>query len=145
MRTKTTKSTQPPRRAAAKAGAADVPAFLRKLTHARKDDVEKVRAIVLSADKNLTERVKWNAPSFCHGGDDRITFRLQPGDRVQLVFHRGAKVRTDAASFVFEDASRLIEWASSDRGVVSFESTDEVERCAPKLRKLVKAWLKATT
>jgi hypothetical protein len=145
MPTKTTKPKAPAGRAAVKAGAADVPAFLLKLVHARKDDVERVRAIVLGADRNLTERVKWNAPSFCYAGDDRITFRLQPGDRVQLVFHRGAKVRSDADSFVFEDASGLIQWASSDRGVVTFESADEVERCAPKLRKLVKAWLKATT
>ena len=78
------------------------------------------------------------------GEADRITFRLQPGDRVQLVFHRGAKVKGNAATFVFEDVSGLIQWASSDRGVVTFESMDQVKRSAPKLRKLVQAWLKAT-
>jgi hypothetical protein len=33
---------------------------------------------------------KWNAPSFRHAGEDRVTFRLQPGDKLQLIFHRGA-------------------------------------------------------
>jgi len=133
-----------PRRPAATAGVADVPTFLMQLEHARKDEIESLRAIVLQADKNVTERVKWNAPSFCYQGDDRITFRLQPGNRVQLVFHRGAKVKGNAATFVFEDVSGLIQWASSDRGVVTFESMDQVKRSAPKLRKLVQAWLKAT-
>lgn len=133
-----------PRRAPAKAAASDVPTFLMKLEHGRKDEVESLRAIILKADTNLTEHVKWNAPSFGYQGDDRITFRLQPGDRVQLIFHRGAKVKSDTASFVFDDVSGLIQWAAPDRGVVTFESMDEVERCAPKLRKLVRAWLKAT-
>jgi hypothetical protein len=141
---KATKTKAAPRGAAITAGAADVPAFLEKLEHARKDEVERLRAIILAADENLTERVKWNAPSFCYQGDDRITFRLQPGDRVELVFHRGAKVRSDAATFAFEDPSGLVQWASKDRGVVTFESMAEVKRYAPKLRKLIVAWLAAT-
>jgi hypothetical protein len=123
----------------------DVALFLKRLTHSRKDEIEIIRSIILKADEHLTERVKWNAPSFCFRGDDRITFRLQPGDRVQLIFHRGAKVRGDAAAFVFEDMTGLIKWAASDRGVVTFTSMSEVERGGQKLRKLVRAWLKATS
>ena len=41
-----------------------------------------------------------------------MTFRLRPGDRLQLVLHRGAKVRDDAADFRFEDDSGLLEWAA---------------------------------
>ena len=69
-----------------------VEAYLDALVHARADDVRTVRAALLTLD-GVTERVKWNAPSCCIDGDDRITFRLQPGDRVELVFHRGARTR----------------------------------------------------
>ena len=38
---------------------------------------------LLAIDLPITERVKWNAPSFCVDGDDRVTMRLQPKDRVE--------------------------------------------------------------
>jgi hypothetical protein len=34
-----------------------------------------------------------------------VTFRLYPEDRVQLVFHRGAKLKSDAEDFVFDDGT----------------------------------------
>jgi hypothetical protein len=68
--------------------------------------VEAVREIILSAHPGITERIKWNAPSFCIDGDDRITFRLQPGDRVQLVFHRGARKRDDATNVLLRGRLR---------------------------------------
>lgn len=58
----------------------DVPTLLRKLEHGRKDEIDALRSIISSVDRNLTEQVKWNAPSFCYQGNDRITFRLQPAD-----------------------------------------------------------------
>ncbi len=123
----------------------DIEAYMQKLVHARKDDIGLLRAVVQGAEAKLTERVKWNAPSFCLDGDDRITFRLQPGDRVELIFHRGAKVRGDASDFEFEDPSDLVRWVSNDRGVISFESASDIKRSERKLRALVRAWLKATT
>jgi hypothetical protein len=39
------------------------------------------RTDVLASDDGITEHVKWNAPSFCYAGVDRVTFRLQPGNR----------------------------------------------------------------
>lgn len=122
----------------------DVQTFMEELVHARKSDIETSRTLISKADKTLTERVKWNAPSFCSGGDDRITFRLQPGDRVELVFHRGAKPRKDASSFAFDDPSGLLEWPANDRGVVVFSSSKDISRNASGLRKLVRAWIEAT-
>ena len=70
-----------------------VTAFLETLEHPRKAEIERLRAIILAADPTLGEQIKWNAPSFGRNGEDRITFRLQPGDKVDLIFHRGAKVK----------------------------------------------------
>ena len=123
----------------------DVQAFLRGLKHARKDEVEAVREIILSAHPGITERIKWNAPSFCIDGDDRITFRLQPGDRVQLVFHRGARTRDDAATFSFEDGSGLLEWVARDRALVTFEDLDDVKAKRAAFKDLVRRWMIATS
>jgi hypothetical protein len=122
-----------------------VQAFLRDLKHGRKDEVEAVREIILSAHPGITEQIKWNAPSFCIDGDDRITFRLQPGDRVQLVFHRGARKRDDATTFSFEDGSGLLEWVARDRALVTFEDLDDVKAKRAAFKDLVRRWMIATS
>lgn len=134
--------TKQPKRGAVQAR--DVDAYMHGLEHPRKSEVQAIREQILSVDPKITEHIKWNAPSFCIDGDDRITFRLQPGDRVQLVFHRGAKKRDDAATFSFADATGLLEWPASDRALLTFRDLDDVTAKRAALKKLVTAWLKAT-
>lgn len=121
-----------------------VQAFLDGLNHRRKEEVLAVRDIVLSAYPAITERIKWNAPSFCIDDDDRITFRLQPGDRVQLIFHRGVAKRHDANTFSFEDGSGLLEWVAKDRAMVTFHDLGDVKAKSTVLKDLVKSWMNAT-
>jgi hypothetical protein len=87
--------------------------------------------------------VKWKAPSFCHGGEDRVTFQLRSPERIQLVFHRGVKVRTDTASFAFDDPTGLLHWATRDRAVVTFGDLAEVEARTPEFEELVGRWVLA--
>ncbi len=133
-----TASNETPKRARAKA---DVDAFLHDLKHERKADVLAVRTIVLDADAKLVERIKWNAPSYGYD-DDRVTFRLQPKDVVQLVFHRGAKRRADA--FVFEDETGLLAWLAPDRAAVTFGDHEDIAGKADDLARLVRSWMGAT-
>jgi hypothetical protein len=56
-----------------------------------------------------------------------VTFRLYPEDRAQLVFHRGAKVKDDAADFAFEDDTGLLRWVANDRAVVALRDAKDVE------------------
>ncbi len=106
--------------------AEEVEQFLAALEHPLKEAIVAVRAAILDSDAKITERIKWNAPSFCYGGDDRVTFRLQPKGRFQLIFHRGAKVK-DTAGFEFKDSSGLLEWAAKDRGVVTLEDVKDAK------------------
>ena len=46
-----------------------------------------VREIVLSSEKEITEHMNWNAPSFCFRGDDRITFNIHGEGTLLLIFH----------------------------------------------------------
>ncbi|TFV88644.1 DUF1801 domain-containing protein [Blastococcus sp. CT_GayMR20] len=111
----------------------DVDGFVAALDHPLTAGIERLRAAILEADDGISEHVKWNAPSFCYGGVDRVTFRLQPGNRLQLILDRGAKVRDDAADFRFEDPSGLLEWVTADRAVIRFRDTGPVQGHRPEL------------
>jgi hypothetical protein len=78
----------------------EVNRFMEELDHPLKGGIERLRAAILASNDRITEHIKWKAPSFCCAGEDRVTFRLYPEDRAQLVFHRGAKVKCDAAARV---------------------------------------------
>jgi hypothetical protein len=121
----------------------DVDRFLADLEHPLKAGVEQLRAAILASDDAITEHVKWNAPSFCHDGVDRVTFRLQPGNRLQLVLHRGAKVRDDAAAFRFDDDSGLLDWVAPDRAVVTFRDLDDVATRRSSVADLIRRWVAA--
>jgi len=127
------------------AKSAHVETFLTGLTHCRKSEIQSLRDAILASPTAMTERVKWNAPSFCHDGDDRVTFRLQPGDRVELVFHRGAKKRTDSASFEFVDPTGLMSWSAPDRGVIVLSDAAATEASSAAIVWLVAAWMAATS
>lgn len=118
--------------------------FMRELEHPRKAEIEYLRQVLLACDSEVTEHVKWNAPSFRFRGDDRVTFRLQPKNRVQLVFHRGVKVK-DTEHFGFEDEEGLLEWVSADRAVVTFQDSHDVELKADAVARLASAWMQATS
>ena len=118
--------------------------FMEKLEHPLKEEIEAVRAIILDSGEGITEHIKWNAPSFVYGGEDRVTFRLHPPNRIQLVFHRGSKVK-DSKDFKFEDHTGLLEWVASDRAVVTFHNMEEVEAKRNALKKVVREWMQSTS
>jgi hypothetical protein len=73
-----------------------------------------------------------------------VTFRLQPGDRVDLIFHRGAKKRVDPDAFRFEDPTGLLRWLAPDRGVVELVDQEHTEAQTGRVVELVEAWVAAT-
>jgi hypothetical protein len=121
----------------------NVAEFLAALRHGRAEQVERLRALILAAHPDLTEHIKWNAPSFAIDGDDRVTMRLAPGDVLQLILHRGAKVR-DTTGFAFADESGLVRWLAADRGVVTLDTADDLEAKTPAIQNLVRSWVEAT-
>lgn len=122
----------------------EVDAYLDGLQHKHKAAVETLRRLILDEVPGLNERIKWNAPSFGKGEDDRITMRLHPGDRLQLILHRGAKAGADDL-FRFEDPDRLIVWAAPDRGVVTFKDADDLAAKSAALPEVLRRWVACTT
>jgi hypothetical protein len=121
----------------------DVTEYLRELHHPRKSDVERIRRALLDADPELSESIKWNAPNFIFDGEDRVTFRLQPRDRVDLVLHRGAGKRADSDSFVFVDTSGLIQWVAQDRGVITVGDGADLDELLGAILPVLHAWVRS--
>lgn len=88
----------------------DVTAFLDALNHPYRNEIEQLRHVILSANKSLTENIKWNGPNYCVGDADRITMRIQPPKQLQLIFHRGAKVQKQPKERIIKDESGFLVW-----------------------------------
>jgi uncharacterized protein YdhG (YjbR/CyaY superfamily) len=119
----------------------EVDRFMSGLHHPLKEGVEQLRTAILDSNDQITEHIKWNAPSFRYAGEDRVTFRLYPEDRVQLIFHRGAKVRSDAGDFAFEDHTGLLRWVAADRAVVALGDVKDAEAKKRDLVEVVNRWI----
>jgi hypothetical protein len=125
-------------------GSEEVTHFMAELEHPFKKEIEQLRKIILEANKDLTETIKWNAPSFCFEGEDRITMRIHPPKQVQLIFHRGAKVQELPKERLITDNSGLLVWKTNDRAVATFANMEDILSKTTVLTKIVGDWLDAT-
>jgi hypothetical protein len=121
----------------------DVAEYMSGLEHARRPQVEQIRAAILASDPELSESIKWNAPNFVFEGEDRVTFRLQPGDRIELVLHRGSRKRADTISFAFHDTSGMVMWAAPDRGVIAIPEEAALDPLLTTILPVLHAWVRS--
>lgn len=106
--------------------------------------VQALRKIILSTDKEIGERIKWNNPSFYYTGEMKpfdpkeykreiIVFNLFKG-RIMLVFPSGAKVN---------DRSGLLEGDYKDgRRITIFKDMEDVRSKEKALQTVIKEWLR---
>jgi len=113
------------------------------LEHPLKAEIQQLRLAILSSNPGISETVKWNAPNFRYADQDRATFRLQPGNRLQLILHRGAKKRSDSADFTFSDDTGLLTWLAPDRAVITFADREAVAKGQGPVVALVNRWVLA--
>lgn len=121
----------------------EVDAYIRKLEHPLKRLIEEVRALILQSGVPLAEGIKWNAPNYSHQGEDRLTFNLRgKGGAFRLIFHCGAKVRSDAREGrLIEDDAGLLEWASDDRAILTFHDAEDAEAKKKRLAGWIRKWV----
>lgn len=119
----------------------EVDAFLDGIEHPLKTEVQQLRLAILAAEPAITETIKWNAPNFRYEDEDRVTFQLQPRDSVQLIFHRGVRVRDDRDEFQFDDPTGLMAWRGSDRGILTLPAEEATTRQGA-VTELVRRWVR---
>ena len=116
---------------------------IQKLEPVLAEVVETIRQIILSTDKEIGERIKWNNPSFYFTGEMKpfdpkeykreiAVFNLFKG-RIMLVFPSGAKVN-DTTGFLegdYKDGRRLLV----------FKDLQDIESKKGALQDILKRWL----
>jgi hypothetical protein len=120
-----------------------VTAHIKKLDPEVGKIVETIRQVILSTDKEIGERIKWNNPSCYYTGEIKpfdpkeykreiVVFNLFKG-RIMLVFPSGAKVN---------DKSGLLEGDYKDgRRITVFKDIKDVKSKEKQLRDVIKKWL----
>ncbi|WP_257449785.1 DUF1801 domain-containing protein [Archangium lipolyticum] len=116
-------------------GTDEVDAYMKRLEHPLKAEIEAVRAIILGANKKVAERVKWNAPSFYYKQDiAAFNPRAQDCVHVVFVFPKGT-MPTDRFGF--------LEGDYVDRRMARFRDMADVRANKAGLVRLVKHWVRA--
>lgn len=123
-----------------KAAKADASAYMAALEHPLKPVIEALRQILRTSDPEVSESIKWNAPSYALA-DHFATFKLRPETAVQIVLHTGAKVKKEVTAFKIDDPDKLLSWAAPDRCLLTFRSLDEVETRSEALRQILNQWI----
>jgi len=122
-----------------------VDAYMKKLKHPLKNVVAELRKTILSADSEIGEEIKWNAPTFFYSGEMRpfdpkeykryiVVFNLYQKDCIRLVFPSGAKVK---------DASGLLQGDYADgRRLAFFSGMADMKSKGKVLQRVIKKWLR---
>ena len=105
--------------------------------------LDRLRAIVMAARPDLSEGIKWKAPSFALAGEDRITLGVDRKGGVRVVLHRGAKAQT-ATDLRFVDPDGLAAWPTPHRAVLTFGDEAEIASKRAALQGLFGRWVSAT-
>ena len=121
----------------------EVTKFLDELNHPLRN--EKLRRLILEAENKLVENIKWNGPNYSINNEDRITLKIQPPKQLQLIFHRGAKVKEQPKKRLIKDESGLLLWKENDRAIATFIDFDAIHAKKQDLIVVVKDWIAVTT
>lgn len=111
--------------------AEQVIAYMNKLEHPLKAEIEAIRSIIKNVSPEIAERIKWNAPSY-YTSADLLTFNPRSVKKVHLVFHNEAIVKVK---------SGLLEGGYKDRRMVYFKDMAEVEANRKELERVIKDYV----
>lgn len=110
-------------------GTEQVDEFMEKLDHPFKAEVQMMREIIKNVNEDITEQIKWNAPSFSYKGEYLVTFNLWEKERIHLVFHN---------SMISSVKSKLLEGDYDHRRMAYFADKKDIEEKKAALEKVLK-------
>ncbi|HEU4330997.1 MAG TPA: DUF1801 domain-containing protein [Lapillicoccus sp.] len=95
--------------------------------------VQLVRTAVLDAAPEVTEAIKWQAPTFVYRGNI-ASFYPKTKTHASLMFHQGASL---------PDPTGLLEGSGDVSRVAKFLDADDLARKRHALQEIVRAWVTA--
>lgn len=109
-------------------GRESVNAYMLKLKHPLKEEIEAVRKIIRTSDRRIKERIKWNAPSY-YCTEDLLTFNPRNQKAVHLVFHHPA---------IMKIKSPLLVGEYNNRKMAYLKDMQEIKKNKPELQKIMR-------
>jgi hypothetical protein len=114
-----------------------VTAYMKNLNHPMKAETEAVRTIIKNSNKKLSERIKWNAPSYYYkparpddsghsGREDIVTFGPYKNGKFLLVFHHPSIVKIKSALLEGDYTNRRLLYLADMKAIK--ENKKELER-----------------
>jgi uncharacterized protein YdhG (YjbR/CyaY superfamily) len=100
-----------------------------KLDHPFKAEVQLMREMIQSVNEDITEQIKWNAPSFSYKGESLVTFNLWEKQKIHLVFHN---------PMISKVKSELLEGDYDHRRMAYFADKQDIEAKKAALEKVLK-------
>lgn len=107
--------------------------FMKKLSHPLKAEVQMIREIIKNVNKDITEQIKWNAPTFSYNGEYLVTFNLWEKKKVHLVFHN---------PMISKVKNNLLEGDYDHRRMAYFSNKKDIQAKQPLLEKALKDLIK---
>ena len=123
----------------------EVTGLLDSMNHPLRDEIECLRRIIMSTELGLLEGFKWNGPNYSINNEDRITLRINPYKQIQVIFHRGAKVKEQPKERLLKDEYSILTWRENDRAIATFKKIDEIKQNSVILKEVIIKWVEATT
>lgn len=109
-----------------------VAGYMAKLKHPLKEEIEAVRKIIKGSDKRISERIKWNAPSYYYI-EDMVTFNHRNHKAVHLVFHHPEIVNI---------RSQLLLGDYKDRRMTYFKDMKDIKANRKELERIMTGLVK---
>ncbi len=109
---------------------AEVDTWFARYENPMKPVVERVRAIVLGADRRIGECIKWQAPTFVYRGN-LASFFPKSKQHASLMFHTGARIPGNHPR---------LEGGGDTSRVMKIGSLAEANAAKKEIESIVRAW-----
>lgn len=120
----------------------NIDAFLSALNHPQEGLIQELRTMIRGVGSELTEGIKWNAPSYALEGRDIITLNFHYKDYVTIVFHTGPGGKdTHTKTTLFVDDTGLLDWAADKRALLKIPSMDFLHESKEEIEKVIAHWI----
>ena len=110
-----------------------VDAWFETYDNPQSDLVQQVRTAILDASPDVTEAIKWQAPTFAYRGNI-ASFYPKSRSHVSLMFHQGASL---------PDPTGMLEGTGEVSRVAKFLGHDDLAAKRDALQDLIRAWVAA--
>lgn len=107
----------------------EVDDYMNRLDRPFKGEVQALRDIIKGVNADITEEIKWKAPSFSYRGAYLVTFNLRDPSRIMLVFHNPA---------IATVRSELLEGDYPDRRLAYITDMNDVKAKEAELADIIK-------